>query len=391
MAQTIIKKAFPMWALLSLSSAYFMVGTSSFSVIGLTWEISEGLAVSPAEIAFLVTVFALTFAIAAPLSQIFLGHLPRVRILCIGLTIMAGSLIAAALATSYEMLFISRGLMGLGAASVSPMCSAIGAGLAEPEQQGRAMGIVFGGLTVASVLGTPLCAYLGTIIGWREVFLLLAICALFVAGLVWILVKDRQAGANASFLNLIQALTRPRSASAVLITFLQMTSIVCTYALIAPYMAVKFHMADDLVAVVLLAYGVSGVFGNIISGRISDRLGPRKVIFLSLTGLSVGVMFLWLVGPTLWLGFIGISCWAFFGMMFHTPQQQIIANIDPERRGLLLALNAAALYLGISIGSYISNFTSVHFGYEKMPIVSLVIVAICILLFLPSLFSQKNR
>ena len=168
MEKTIIKQPFPRWALVSLSSAYFMVGTSSLSVIALTWQISDGLEVPPADIAFLVTVFALAFAIAAPLTQVFFSGFARIKILCTGLGLLALALILGAASTSYEMLFISRGLMGLSAAAISPMCSAIGAGMVPPEQQGRAMGIVFAGLTFASVLGTPISAYLGTLMSWRS-------------------------------------------------------------------------------------------------------------------------------------------------------------------------------------------------------------------------------
>ncbi|USG62829.1 MFS transporter [Sneathiella marina] len=364
-----------------MSTAYFMVGTSSLSVIGLTYEIADGLRVSPADIAFLITVFALTFAIAAPLTQVFLYRLPRITILSMGLIILAGAQVMGAYATSYEMLFISRGIMGLGAASVSPMCSAIGAGLAPQEQQGRAMGIVFAGLTVASVLGTPLTAYLGTLIGWRNVLLLLAFCCLLSMTAVLLLVRDRNPGAESSLRHLMRALMGRRSSGAILMTFLQMTSIFCTYALIAPYMTDKFNMPENLIAVVLLVYGVNGVLGNVFAGRLGDRFGPDKIILISLLGLAAGLLILQFVAPVLLLAFIGVSCWAFFGMMFHSPQQQRIANIDPAQRSLLLALNASALYLGISIGSWISNVTYVAFGHDVLPLVSLGVLLICMVPF----------
>ena len=375
---------------MSLSSAYFMVGTSSLSVIGLTWQISAGLNVSPADIAFLVTVFALTFAIAAPLVQVIFSRFARIKILCIGLGILSAALVMGALSTSYTMLFISRGLMGLGAASISPMCSAIGAGLAPPEQQGRAMGIVFAGLTFASVLGTPISAYLGTIIGWRPVLLLLAVVALLSMTAILLLVKDRQAGAPISYRHIFEALTRMRSSFAILMTFLQMTSIFCTYALIAPYMSHKFDLAENMIAFVLLAYGVNGVIGNILAGRLSDRFGADRIIFISLFGLCAGLVIIWAIVPNLWLAFLGIAVWAIFGMMFHSPQQQRIANIDPERRSLMLALNAAALYLGISVGSWISNFVFVRMGYEVLPLVSLSVLAICIALFTVALYAGRK-
>ncbi|MDF2369082.1 MFS transporter [Sneathiella sp.] len=387
---TITKKPFPLWALVSLSSAYFMVGTSSLSVIALTWQISDGLQVPPSDIAFLVTVFALAFAIAAPLTQVVFSGFARIKILCAGLGLLALALILGAASTSYEMLFISRGLMGLSAAAISPMCSAIGAGLAPPEQQGRAMGIVFAGLTFASVLGTPISAYLGTLMSWRLVHLLLALVALGSMASILYFVKDRQAGAPIRFSHIFEALTRVRSSFAVLTTFLQMTAIFCTYALIAPYVAHKFDLAENLIALVLLAYGVNGVLGNVFAGRLSDRFGPDKVIFASLIGLGAGFLMIWAIGPDLWLAFIAIVIWAAFGMMFHSPQQQRIANIDPEQRSLLLALNAAALYLGISVGSWISNFVSVRWGYDDLPLVSLAVLAGCALIFITSVVAVRK-
>lgn len=388
METTKITKTFPLWALVSLSSAYFMVGTSSLSVIALTWQISDGLKVPPSDIAFLVTVFALAFAIAAPLTQVFFSGFARIKILCTGLGLLALALILGAVSTSYEMLFISRGLMGLSAAAISPMCSAIGAGLAPPEQQGRAMGIVFAGLTFASVLGTPISAYLGTLMSWRLVHLLLALVALSSMASILYFVKDRQAGAPISFSHLVEAMTRIRSSFTVLTTFLQMTAIFCTYALIAPFMSHKFGLPENLIALVLLAYGVNGVLGNVFAGRLSDRFGPEKVIFVTLAGLGAGFFMIWAIGPNLWLAFVAFVVWSAFGMMFHSPQQQRIANIDPERRSLLLALNAAALYLGISVGSWISNFVSVHWGYEVLPLVSLAVLAGCAIIFCTSVFAM---
>ncbi|WP_373085396.1 MFS transporter [Sneathiella sp.] len=390
MEKTIIKKPFPIWALISLSSAYFIAGTSSLSVIGLTWQISAGLDVAPADIAFLVTVFALTFAIAAPLTQVVFSQVARIKILCAGLLVLAIGLVFGAVSTSYEMLFLSRGLMGLGAASISPMCSAIGAGLAPPDKQGRAMGIVFAGLTFASVLGVPLSAYLGTLIDWRMVFLLLALCAILSMAAVLILVRDRQIGAHISFGNLLEAFTDKRSSMTILTTFLQMTSIFCTYALIAPFMTHKFGLAEQLIAVVMLVYGVNGVLGNIIAGRLSDRFGSTRVILLSLSGLGTAFFILWVIGASLPLAFVGIACWSLFGMMFHSPQQQRIANIAPERRSLLLALNAAALYLGISVGSWISHFVFVRFGFEILPAVSLSVLVLCLVIFSLSVYPGRK-
>ena len=54
----------------SLALAYFVMGTSSIAVVGLVNNMAADLHVSKPDIAVLITVFAITFALAAPLLQV---------------------------------------------------------------------------------------------------------------------------------------------------------------------------------------------------------------------------------------------------------------------------------------------------------------------------------
>jgi len=376
---------FPMAALLALSSAYFAVGTASLCVIGIVIPISADLKVSVPDVAYLVTVFALTFAVAAPTGQILFHRIARVKLLCGGLALMVAGLVMGAMAPNYTVLFLSRAVMGLGGAFISPMCSAIGAGMVPLSQQGRAMGIVFGGLTVSTVIGVPLSAYLGNVIGWRAVMIIVGAMSMVSMASIIIFVRDRGVGGTTTFKHLFDSLTEGRSALAVFTTLLQMASMFCTYALIAPYMVQKFAIEPENVFIMLLAYGSFGIIGNIIAGRLSDRWSPNKVILLSVSGVSAAFLILLLVGPYPWMGFAAMCLWAVFGMMFHAPQQQRIANISVAQRSLLLALNASALYMGMSAGSWISRTMSVHYGYEILPAVSFAVMGLCALMFYGSM------
>ncbi len=151
----------------SLSMAYFVMGTSSIAVVGLVNNMAADLQVSKPDVAVLITVFALTFALAAPLLQVAAGSLPRRSLLLGGLVVMASGCLLSALAPSYGGVVAARVLMALGAAAVGPVASGLGAGLVPPERQGHALAVVFGGMTLASVLGLPLTAWLGAQLGWR--------------------------------------------------------------------------------------------------------------------------------------------------------------------------------------------------------------------------------
>ena len=155
----------PAGALIALGVAYFILGTGSLAVVGLVQPMALSLDVTPAAVANLVTAFALAFAVTAPLAQVLFGRHPRRTLLLTGLAIMSLAALAGALATTYWVLLVSRVVAGAGAALVGPMASAIGAGLVPPERQGRALAIVFGGMTLAVVLAVPMAAWLGVLLG----------------------------------------------------------------------------------------------------------------------------------------------------------------------------------------------------------------------------------
>jgi DHA1 family inner membrane transport protein len=101
MLQTSPTTAPPRGALPALAGAYFTLAVGSLSVVGLLGPMSEGLSVSKSAIAYLVTAFALTYAVAAPLLQMLAGHLDRRTLILTGLCAIAiGTLINAA-APSY--------------------------------------------------------------------------------------------------------------------------------------------------------------------------------------------------------------------------------------------------------------------------------------------------
>ncbi|NDG39039.1 MAG: MFS transporter, partial [Betaproteobacteria bacterium] len=134
----------------SLSLAYFSMGTSSIAVVGLVNNMAADLGVSKPDVAVLITVFALTFALAAPLLQVAAGSLQRRTLLLGGLVVLATGCLLSAIAPSYAGVVAARVLMALGAAAVGPVASGLGAGLVPPERQGQALAVVFGGMTLTS-------------------------------------------------------------------------------------------------------------------------------------------------------------------------------------------------------------------------------------------------
>ncbi|WP_425563949.1 MFS transporter [Saccharothrix xinjiangensis] len=99
-------------------------------------------------------------------------------------TAALGNLVAA-LAQDYPLLLVGRVVSVLGAAVYTPGATLVATVLSPPEQRGHAVALVFGGLTFSLLLGVPLGNLLGASLGYRGVFALIALASTLAALALW--------------------------------------------------------------------------------------------------------------------------------------------------------------------------------------------------------------
>jgi DHA1 family inner membrane transport protein len=355
----------------SLCLAYFVMGTSSIAVVGLVNNMATDLGVSKPDVAVLITVFALTFALAAPLLQVAAGSLPRRTLLLGGLVVMAAGCLLSAMAPTYGGVVAARVLMALGAAAVGPVASGLGAGLVPPERQGHALAVVFGGMTLASVLGLPLTAWLGALLGWRSMFGGLAVLSLLTALTIALLVSDRRAAPGISFASFALVFRQRAAAWSVAMSVCHMAAQFSLFALVAPFLQDRFDVTAGQLSFALLVGGVSGVAGNLLAGRFGDRLGAPRTLQFSVMGMAFASVALLLLPGLPWLGMAAYGFWSMSGMGFYAPQQKRLIGLAPDLRNLLLAINASALYVGMSLGAAAGSWAWLHLGPWSLPAVAL--------------------
>ena len=93
--------------------------------------------------------------------------------------------VVAASAHGYGMLLAARIIMALAASTFMPAASAYAAAVASPERRGRALSVIYVGLTLSTVIGVPLGVLVGGRFGWRDTFagvFLLSVLAVTTAG-----------------------------------------------------------------------------------------------------------------------------------------------------------------------------------------------------------------
>ncbi len=334
-----------------LSACNFVIGMGAFVVIGLLAPVGEALGVTTAQAGYLMTIYAIAYAILSPLLVSWTGGLGRRRVLAIGMGLFGLGALCSALAPGIGWLYAARVVMAAGAGMFTPVSAAVAAGLSAPQERGRVLAAVVFGLTLAQVFGVPTGSWVAYTFGWRFAFWLVLALAAVAGWLVWTRVPKGLRFQPVSLGDLGVVLRDGLVMGAVLFTASFLGAIYVLFTFFQPLLSATMGFERDGITLALLVFGIGAVAGNILGGFMADRIGPvRTLVILSLSQIVILPVFSILPLPV-WLLFVVIFFWSVFGWSFMAAQQLRLLSLAPESASVVLALNAAAIYVGTAAGS----------------------------------------
>jgi len=366
--------------LIALAGGMFAIGTDSFVIAPLLPNVAADLGVGLGVAAQLVTVYALTYAISSPLVATLTSRWSADRALIVGLAIFVVSNIGAAIAPDFLTVLLARGFAGLGAAVFAPMASATAAGLVPANKRGFALSVLMMGLSAATALGAPIGTLIGSFASWRTVFLLVALLAVIVLCGIGRTASASVRAAKLPLRERLRPLRNPMVFTNLLTVFLALAGLYVSYT----YISIIFDRAtrgDGAVMALLLSiWGVAGIAGAVVAGRLTDRLGGRVVIKIMLAVAALNFLLLPYTGAHLSSAIVAMMIWGVCGWGFVVPQQHRLIEFAPQSAPILLALYAMSVYGGTSVSGVIGAAGLEFLDRHQLPFIgaSLIFAAIVV-------------
>lgn len=336
-------------ALLALLN--FAVGLGAFVVIGVLSPVAAHFGVSRADAGWLMTVYAIVYAVSSPLLVATTGHWSRGRVLAVGIGLFIAGAVLASAATAFGVLVAARVLMALGGGLLTPVAAAVAVIGVEPSARGRALARVFGGLTLAQAAGVPVGAWLGYTFGWRSAFEAVAVVSTIAAVALWRTMPRDLHAAPTSLASLRQVLASGRLMGAVGFTALFVGGLYVVYTYLAPLFETRWSLAGSGVSAMLLVFGLGAVVGNALGGWMTDRIGAVRTLLVLCAAQAVAMPLLTLAPMPVLAAAAVVAAWSVFAWSFMVAQQARLVALAPPLVPVLFALNAAAIYVGASVGS----------------------------------------
>ncbi|MER1957709.1 MAG: MFS transporter [Solibacillus sp.] len=344
----------------------FLIGIDLFVVSPLLPFISDAYQVSSAMTGWMVTVFAITYAIFAPFFGWLSDKNGRRSYITFGLVLFVISNILTAFAPSFFWLIISRILVGLSVAAIAPLLYAIIGDIAPPNRTGTWLSILASGHLTALWAGAPFGTLLEHFLGWRSVFVALAIMGLILAVVNFITWRNEPK--SNSTRNLLGGnLLRIFGSVSVTASWAIAMYALYVYLGAALYSEIRFSLSE--IATAIIFYGIGAVIGSLTGGQLTDRFGEKKIskvtlIFLTLVLVCLGIFFT----SGIWIYFL-LFLWALVGYAGFTSYTARLVVEYPNDRGSAMAWNMTALYIGITLGSMLGGFVISKWGYTFLPYV----------------------
>src|SRR5690625_1737742 len=368
-----------------LALAAVTVGLVELVVGGILPQIAADLGVSVGTAGQLITVFAAVFAVAGPVLLTITSKVGRKKLMLITMAIFVGANVMTYFSATYMMIMVARVITSAAAALIVVLAITIAGKIALPHQRAKSIGLVFMGVSSALVLGVPIGIVLADIIGWRALFLIIAVMAFLVMVMIYFLFEDVPNEAQIPLKTQIKALGNIKLAGAHFATMFMLAGHYAFYAYFAPFLESTMHLSQTWISICYFLFGIAAVGGGALGGMLADKLGSRKAI---LSVISVFAIVLFILPHTVFsfpLFLIVMMLWGTLSWSIAPPQQNYIIELDPYTAELHQSFNNSALQIGIALASGIGGVVIGQTGSTTT--VASVGSAVVVLAFLCALFA----
>ena len=336
--------------LLALALGAFGIGVTEFSPMGMLPVIANDLAVSIPTAGMLISAYAFGVLLGAPLMTLVFANMSRRNLLLLSMGIFTLGNLISALADSYNLLLFGRIVTSFNHGAFFGVGSVVAMSIVPPEKRAGAVAAMFSGLTIATIGGVPLAAYIGEVIGWRTAFFAMAVIGVVTMLALRFSLPPLANEGKANVRNELKVLTKGSVLAALLLTVVSSSSMFTVFTYIVPILQDETHASTAFVTSMLVLYGTGLAVGNYLGGRFADRsldltlIASLVAVTLLLALFSVTVSSPLIVAPVIFL-------WGIASFALVPPLQSMVVKEAKAAPNLAAAMNIGAFNLGNALGA----------------------------------------
>ncbi|MBC2803054.1 MFS transporter [Rhizobium ruizarguesonis] len=338
---------------LALACGGFGIGTGEFAIMGLLPNVAETFSVTTPQAGYVISAYALGVVVGAPVIAVLAAKMARRTLLLTLMLIFAAGNISSAMAPTFESFTLLRFVSGLPHGAYFGVAALVAASMVPVHRRARAVGRVMLGLTVATLLGTPLTTFFGQSLDWQVAFFSVGVLGLLTVALIWFYVPKDRVSAEAGFLRELGAFRRPQVWLTLGIAAVGYGGMFAMFSYIASTTTEVAMLPETAVPIMLVLFGVGMNAGNFIGSWLADKsllgtIGGSLVYnIVVLTIFSLTAANPYMLGLSVFL----VGC----GFAAGPALQTRLMDVAADAQTLAAASNHSAFNIANAIGAWLGG------------------------------------
>ena len=251
--------------------------------------ISEGLAGQTVTITAFIAMF----------SSLFITHIigtsDRRHVVLLFAILLTLSCVLVSFSNNFMMLLLGRACLGAALGGFWAMSASLTLRLVPARTVPKAFSVIFGAVSIALVIAAPLGSFLGSIIGWRNVFNAAAIMGVVCIIWIWRVLPSLPGVVELQKQNMFSLLKRPGIIPGMLAIFMAFAGQFAFFTYIRPVYTTLAGFDVSGLTLVLLSFGIASFIGTSLSPLLLKR-SLKCVLTLAPFILAINALMLILFG-----------------------------------------------------------------------------------------------
>lgn len=379
-------------SLISLALGGLGIGTTEFTMMGLLPDVASDFQISIPQAGHLISAYALGVVIGAPLLVLLGSAYPPKKILMFLMGIFTVFNGLTALAPNYEFMLLGRLLSGLPHGAFFGVGSVVASRLADKGKEASAISIMFAGLTVANLLMVPIGTYIGHNLSWRITFGIIGVIGLITLISVKSWMPEIEARAARSVRKELSLFKRYDAWLLIFITSVGTGGLFAWISYIAPMMIHVTRFSEQAVSYIMVVAGCGMFVGNLIGGKLADRLSPALSCIFSMVAIVFCLLINYFVAADQILMLVMTFVTGAVTFTLGTPIQILMIRTARESEMLGAAVSQASFNIGNALGAFLGGLPiAAGFGLASPLLVGVIMAAAGVALtFALIRFQKKN-
>lgn len=377
--------------LIALAFGGMAIGMTEFTMMGILPDIAQNLEIEIPKAAHLIALYALGVVVGAPTLVLISGKYPPKTVLMVLMLMFVFFNGLFAIAPNFFLLEISRFAAGLPHGAFFGVGSVVATNLAKKGKEAQAIAAMFTGMTLANLIGVPLGTYIGHHYSWRITYGIIAFLGLitFLALWFWLPVIK---SSNKNLFGQLKYFSNWRSWLLIAIISIGTGGLFAWISYIAPMVTKVSKVPEDSVSIIMVLVGLGMVIGNILGGKLADKVNPIKATILCFSAMALCLLLVHFTAHINWMAYVMAFFTGIISFSVGSPIQMMLIRDAKGAETFAASAGQASFNMGNTLGAYLGGIPiTMGFAYNTPVLVGVGMASIGVMLTFAFLKSQKNK